>query len=72
VTDPEAYKASNPHITSFNCETHGYNVVEVTPDLLTCRMVSVNPIKVKEPRPPATPLRTFTVPRDKYVILGDV
>jgi alkaline phosphatase D len=72
VTDPEAYKASNPHITFFNSETHGYNVMEVTPDLLTCRMVSVNPIKVKEPRPPATPLRTFTVPRDQYVILGDV
>ena len=45
VTDPEAYKASNPHITSFNSETHGYNVVEVTPDLLTCWMVSVHPIK---------------------------
>ncbi len=43
-----AFKASNPHIEFFNSETHGYNVVEVTPEYLECTMKAVNTIQAPE------------------------
>ena len=47
VTDlSAAFKASNPHIEFFDSDTHGYNVIEVTPTQLTCAMKAVNTIKV--------------------------
>lgn len=63
----EISKASNPHIEFFNSETHGYNILTVTPEELTCEMVSVNPIKTPEGAL-RTPLRTFTVPQGQYLI----
>ena len=44
-----AFKASNPHIEFFNSETHSYNVMEVTPEQLTCTMKAVNTIQVPNP-----------------------
>jgi alkaline phosphatase D len=69
TADPEAYKAANPHITFFDSFTHGYNILELTPTLLTCTMQPVNPIDVQE-GVKGTP-RIFTVPVNQYVIAGD-
>ena len=69
TADPEAYKAANPHITFFDSSTHGYNILELTPTLLTCTMRPVNPIDVQE-GVKGTP-RIFTVPVNQYVIAGD-
>ena len=55
-----AFKASNPHIEFFNSSTHGYNVVEVTPEQLTCTMWAVNTIRF--PEAALYPLRQFRVP----------
>lgn len=62
-----AVKASNPHIQYFNSETHGYNLIEVTPQQLTCTMKAVNTIKA--PKAALFTLKTFRVPRNKVQIL---
>jgi alkaline phosphatase D len=59
-------KGSNPHLEFFNSDTHGYNVMTVTKDDLTCLMVSVNP--VKERPGVRTNLRRFLMPADEYLI----
>ncbi len=40
--DPGAYEAANPNIAFFDSTTHGYDIVEVTPERLTYR---VQPVK---------------------------
>ncbi len=61
----EEAQASNPHITYLNSQTHGYNVIEVTPEQLTCTMQSVSTIR----SPDATwkTLAKFRVPEASNV-----
>jgi len=62
-----ALKASNPHIAFLNSNTHGYNLIEVTPAAFTCTMKAVNTIK--QPQSTLYTLRTFQVPRDHIQII---
>ena len=57
---------SNPHLTYFNSDTHGYNLLDITPEALTCTMKSVS--TVFRPRAFLRTLRTFRVPADQVVI----
>lgn len=61
-----AFKASNPHIEFFNSETHGYNVIEVTPEYLTCTMKVVNTIRA--PEAVLNTMRVFRVPAGEVKI----
>jgi alkaline phosphatase D len=61
------FKASNPHLEFFNSSTHGYNVLEVTPEELTCTMWAVNTIRF--PEAALYPLRRFTVPVNEALIV---
>lgn len=61
-----AVRASNPHIQYFNSQTHGYNVMDVSPQRITCTMKAVS--TVKAPTATLSVLRTFTVPRGRIEI----
>jgi alkaline phosphatase D len=63
IVDPQAYKAANQHIARLDSSTHGYNVLEITPTQLTCRMQPVNRIKVREGAAKGNP-SIFVVPKD--------
>jgi len=58
--------ASNPHIVFFNSNTHGYNIIEVTPNLLTCRMKAVS--NITSPNATLSTLKVFDVPKDEVLI----
>ncbi|TAF11339.1 MAG: phosphodiesterase [Nostocales cyanobacterium] len=58
--------ASNPHIQYFNSTTHGYNVVEVTPEALTCTLKAVSDITT--PGGTISILKVFRVPLDQVLI----
>jgi alkaline phosphatase D len=58
--------ASNPHIQYFNSTTHGYNVVEVTPEALTCTLKAVSNITTSTAT--VSTLKVFRVPRDQVLI----
>ena len=59
-------QVSNPHIQYFNSATHGYNLVEVTPDALTCTLKAVNDIT--KPGGTLSTLKVFRVPCDQVLI----
>jgi alkaline phosphatase D len=59
-------RASNPHIQYFNSTTHGYNVVEVTPEALTCTLKAVSDITTS--RATLSTLKVFRVPLDQVLI----
>lgn len=61
-----AVMVSNPHITYMNSSGHGYNIMEVTPQALTCTMKSVDTIK--QPQANLFTLKKFRVPRDQVLI----
>ncbi|HEY9650948.1 MAG TPA: alkaline phosphatase D family protein [Coleofasciculaceae cyanobacterium] len=67
----QVLRASNPHLEYFNSVTHGYNVIEATPEAVTCTMKAVDTIK--QPQANLSILKVFRVPRDKVVIqdVGD-
>ncbi len=62
----QVLRASNPHVKYFNSATHGYNVIEVTPQALTCTMKAVDTIK--KPQAKLNTLKVFRVPRDQVLI----
>ena len=62
----QALRASNPHLQYFNSATHGYNVVEVTPDALTCTLKAVSDIT--KPGGTLSTLKVYRVPRDQVSI----
>lgn len=51
--------ANNPHIQFFGSETHGYNIMEVTPEKVVCTMKEVSTIRA--PRATLDTLRVFEV-----------
>lgn len=62
-----AIRASNPHIEYANSSTHGYNIMRVTPQSLTCIMRAVSTIT--QPQASLSTLRVFRVPRNQVLIL---
>ena len=62
----QVLRASNPHIQYFNSAIHGYNLVEVTPQSLTCTMKAVD--TVSQPQANLTTLKVYVVPRDQIQI----
>jgi alkaline phosphatase D len=62
----QVLQASNPHIQYFNSATHGYNLVEVTPEALTCTLKAVSDIT--KPGGTLSTLKVFRVPRDQVLI----
>ena len=57
----EAFQESNNrHFKYFNSDTHGYNIIEVTPQKLTCTMRAVSTIK--SPQATVATLKVFEVP----------
>lgn len=65
----QVLRGSNPHIQYFNSATHGYNLVEATPEALTCTFKVVSDIL--KPGGTLSTLKAFRVPRDQ-VLLQDV
>ncbi|MBD2344974.1 alkaline phosphatase D family protein [Anabaena subtropica] len=59
-------QASNPHIDYFNSDTHGYNIVEVTPEALICTFKVVS--NIIKPGGKVSTLKVFRVPRDQVLI----
>lgn len=62
----QVLRGSNPHIQYFNSATHGYNLVEVTPEALTCTFKAVDDIL--KPGGTLSTLKAFKVPRDQVLI----
>ncbi|MBW4472402.1 MAG: alkaline phosphatase D family protein [Stenomitos rutilans HA7619-LM2] len=62
----QVLRGSNPHIQYFNSATHGYNLVEVTPEALTCTFKVVSDIL--KPGGTLSTLKAFRVPRDQVLI----
>jgi alkaline phosphatase D len=62
----QVLRTSNPHITYFNSETHGYSIVEVTRAALTCTFKVVSTVKSQDAT--LSTLKTFRVPRDQVLI----
>ncbi|MBW4692119.1 MAG: alkaline phosphatase D family protein [Lyngbya sp. HA4199-MV5] len=62
----QVLRGSNPHIQYFNSATHGYNLVEATPEALTCTFKVVSDIL--KPGGTLSTLKAFRVPRDQVVI----
>lgn len=65
-TVTQVLRASNPHLQYFNSATHGYNLIEVTPQALTCTMKAVNTVKTSQAN--LSTLKVFRVPRDQVLI----
>lgn len=59
-------KASNPHFEFLDSSTHGYTLMEVTPNALTCTMKAVSTIQ--EPQAEAFTLAQFRVPEGRVEI----
>jgi len=57
---------SNPHLEFFDSSTHGYNLLEVTEEALTCTMKSVSTIQ--EPQAELRTLAEFRVPDGRVEI----
>ena len=53
-------QTANPHIAYLDSTTHGYNLVEVTPQKLTCTMKAVSTIR--SPQATLRTLKVFDVP----------
>jgi alkaline phosphatase D len=72
-SDPDAFtlaaKASNPHYEYFNSDTHGYNIMEVTPAGLSCTMVAVSTIKQAQAE--KSILKRFRVPVNEVSIIDE-
>ncbi len=65
-TVTQVLQASNLHIQYFNSTTHGYNLVEVTAEALTCTLKAVSDIT--KPEADLSILKVFRVPRDQVLI----
>ena len=63
-------RGANPHIKYWDSSTHGYAVLTITPELLTCEFKAVTTIR--EPTANLVPLQTFTIPVNevKLNVLG--
>jgi phosphodiesterase/alkaline phosphatase D-like protein len=63
-------RAANPHIKYWDSSTHGYAVLTITPELLTCEFKAVTTIQ--QPTATLVPLQTFTIPVNevKLNVLG--
>ncbi|MDF5719301.1 MAG: alkaline phosphatase D family protein [Rhizonema sp. PD37] len=59
-------RASNPHIEYFNSTTHGYNLVELTQETLTCTLKAVSDIT--KPGGTLSTLKVYRVSRDRVFI----
>ncbi len=59
-------QSANPHIAYLDSTIHGYNLIEVTPDELTCIMRAVN--TVRERRATLQTLKVFKVPSGTSLI----
>ena len=59
-------QSANPHITYLDSTLHGYNLIEVTPEDLTCTMRAVNTIR--ERRATLQTLKVFKVPSGTSLI----
>lgn len=57
----------NPELEFFNSSTHGYNLLEITPDSMTCTMKSVS--TVTEPAATVSTLASFVVPNGQRRII---
>lgn len=58
--------ASNPHLRYFNSFTHGYNLMDVTPQAITCTLRAVSTIKSRQAT--VSTLKVFRVHRDQTAI----
>ncbi len=60
---------SNPHVRYFNSSTHGYNLLDVTPDAAVFTMKAVSTVRL--PWASLHTLRVFRIPRDEVRIVDD-
>ncbi len=65
-TTTQVLRASNPHIEYFNSTTHGYNLVNLTPDALICTLKAVSDIT--KPGGTLSTLKIYRVSRDRVFI----
>ncbi|MBA3474556.1 MAG: alkaline phosphatase D family protein [Rubrobacter sp.] len=63
-------QTANPHIVYLDSTTHGYNLIEVTPQKLTCTMREVSTIK--SPQASVETLKVFEVPAGEIKIVEQV
>ncbi len=63
-------QSANPHIAYLDSSTHGYNLIEVTPQELVCTMRSVN--TVRQPQATLQTLKVFKVPEGTATIVEEV
>ncbi|CAA9448857.1 MAG: hypothetical protein AVDCRST_MAG78-3162 [uncultured Rubrobacteraceae bacterium] len=59
-------QAANPHLAYVDSTKHGYNIIEVTPEELTCTMRSVD--TTRQPRAALQTLKIFKVPEGTSLI----
>lgn len=59
----DAVRLVNPHMQYFNSSSHGYCLLDITPQSLTCTMRAVNTIR--QPQSSVFTLKQFVVPRDQ-------
>ena len=59
----DTIRAANPWIEFFNSSTHGYGILTLTPQQLTCEFKSVSTIT--QPTATLIPLATYTIPVNK-------
>jgi alkaline phosphatase D len=57
---------NNPHVQFWDSTTHGYAILDITPQQLTCTFKSVSTIRLPIAR--LDTLRTFTVPSGNVVL----
>ena len=57
----------NPELEFFNSDTHGYNLLQITPDSMKCTMKSVS--AVNQPQATVSTLASFTVPNGQRRII---
>lgn len=62
----EQAQAANPHLAYVDSTKHGYNIIEVTPQELTCTMRSVD--TTRRPRATLQTLKVFKVPEGTSLI----
>ncbi len=62
-------QSANPHISYLDSTKHGYNLIEVTPEQLTCTMKAVDTIRT--PQSPLSTLKVFRVPAGTSTIIEE-
>lgn len=63
ISFEEAVMAANPHMAYFNSSTHGYCLLEITPDTILCNMMAVDTIR--QPESGIRSLKQFVIKRDQ-------